>query len=174
MLGGEGPHDRGQRFHPGRRGGDDLDPTGGDALDGVDGGVGGVQSAQDPAGRFDEVITGVGGDDSASDAVEQRHSEFAFETGDRLGERWLGDLQVFGGPAEVAVVDHRDEVPQLPGVHSGLLERGRPGEDGRRSDGDSARVTGCCGGGLGKWDGSAQVSNSRPDRAGSAAGLPVV
>ena len=98
MLGGERPHDRGQRLNAGGGGGDDLDPAGGDALDGVDGGAGGVQAAQDPAGRRDEMITGVGGDDAAADAVEQRHSEFAFESGDRLGQRWLGDLQVLAPP----------------------------------------------------------------------------
>ena len=168
-------HDRGQRLNAGGGGGDDLDPAGGDALDGVDGGPGGVQAAQDPPGRRDEMITGVGGDDAAADAVEQRHPEFAFESGDRLGQRWLGDLQVVGGPAEAAVVDDRDEVLQLPGVHGALLVDGVPGGQPVASDGDGARIGHCApgDGGLGEWDGPAEVFQQPPGQGRVAGGVAV-
>ena len=44
------------------------------------------------------MITGRGGDHTAAHAVEQWHSQFPFEPGDRLGQRGLGDLQVLAPP----------------------------------------------------------------------------
>lgn len=91
MLPDEVGHDRGQWFH-GRRGhAGDLDGAGGDAFDRVDGGLGGGQVPEDLAGGPDEAFRGVAGHDAAPDAVEQRHSELAFQSGDGLGERGLGN-----------------------------------------------------------------------------------
>ena len=56
-------------------------------------GLGRLQVAEHLAGGFDELGTGVGEDDAAPDAVEQRDPDFAFEGAYRLGQRWLRDVQ---------------------------------------------------------------------------------
>ena len=49
-------------------------------------------------------------------AVEQSHSERLLEPHDSLGERLLGQIEPFGGPAEVELIDDRDERPDLADV----------------------------------------------------------
>lgn len=60
----------------------------------------------------------------AADAVEQADAEVAFEDPDGLGERGLRDVEGVRGPAHPAVVDHGEEVLELPRVHTHL--RGGP------------------------------------------------
>jgi hypothetical protein len=49
--------------------------------------------------------------------VEQPHAELAFEPGDLLADRGLGDVQPLGGPAEVQLLRDGGEVRQLTKLH---------------------------------------------------------
>ena len=64
---------------------------------------------QELAGRRERHLPG--------GAVEQRDVEFVLELADRVGQRGLGDVQLLGGPAEVAGVGHRGEIAQVTQVH---------------------------------------------------------
>ena len=61
---------------------------------------------------------GIGERDAAADSTEQLHPKLALETGHRLGQRWLRYVELLGGATETFVVDDREEVRQLPRVHS--------------------------------------------------------
>ena len=60
----------------------------------------------------------------AADPVKQRHAQLAFEGGDGLRQRGLGDYQLVRGLAESAVVDDREEERQLSDIHSRLPDQG--------------------------------------------------
>ncbi len=50
----------------------------------------------------------------ATRAPEQGDAEFVLELPDRLGERWLRDVEPLGGPSEVEFLADREEVAQVP------------------------------------------------------------
>ena len=92
--------------------GADLPATG--ALDDRDGLV---EADEDRAGLGQEDPPDVRQARTAGVALEQPHPETAFEHGDLLGQRLLGQVQVPGGTAEAQLLGHGDEVAQLPQVH---------------------------------------------------------
>jgi hypothetical protein len=47
-------------------------------------------------------------------AIEQTDAQFAFKLLDLPAERRLGDVQLFGGVAEVSFRRHRTEIPEMP------------------------------------------------------------
>ena len=53
---------------------------------------------------------GIGEFDPPARSLEQRYPELLFELADLVAERWLGDVQALGGPAEVELLRDRDEV----------------------------------------------------------------
>lgn len=55
--------------------------------------------------------------DTASGAVQQLDAELGLELPDLLRERWLGHVQPLGGAAEVTLLRHRHEVPEMPQIH---------------------------------------------------------
>jgi hypothetical protein len=55
---------------------------------------------------------------STARSLQQRDTELPLELGDRSGQRWLGDAQAVGSTAEVQLLCHRDEVPQLASLHA--------------------------------------------------------
>jgi hypothetical protein len=126
MVVGEPPDEGGERFDAGRGHGDQLDRAPLQALYRVHRGSGGAQVAEHLAGRFDQLPAGVAEHDPATDAVEQPHTELPLESGDGLGQRGLGDVQVLCGPDEPVVVDDGEEVLELPGVHDVSRAGGEP------------------------------------------------
>jgi hypothetical protein len=56
-------------------------------------------------------------------AVQERRAELGLHPADVLGERRLGHVQARGGPAEVLLLGHRHEVPQVAQVHRPSLVR---------------------------------------------------
>jgi hypothetical protein len=73
--------------------------------------------------NFHELGAGIAEHDAATHPVEQRHPQLTLQDRDRLGERRLGDVQLFGGTTEVEVVDDGQEVRELPDVHAASLHR---------------------------------------------------
>lgn len=59
-------------------------------------------------------------------AQQQPHAELVLQHGDLLAQRWLHDVQVPGGPAEVQLLSDRDEVPQMPQLHQHRRPSRRP------------------------------------------------
>lgn len=62
------------------------------------------------AGLGKEAATGLGGDDGVRAAVEQLDTELALQLADLLAQRRPADVQARGGPAEVPLLDDREEV----------------------------------------------------------------
>ena len=48
---------------------------------------------------------------------QQVDPEFTLQLSDLLGQRWLGDVQPFRGPAEVQLLGDRLEIPQVSQLH---------------------------------------------------------
>jgi hypothetical protein len=57
--------------------------------------------------------TGLGQRDATAVAVEQGDAEAPLHLCDRPRQRWLGDAETLGRPAEVQFLGDGDEVPEL-------------------------------------------------------------
>ena len=77
----------------------------------------GVDGGEDLARALEQHLAGGRELDAARGAVEQRLSELGLEAADLLRERRLGDVQAFGGAAEVPLLGDGDEVAQVPELH---------------------------------------------------------
>jgi hypothetical protein len=81
---------------------------------------------QQRAGGREQRRAGRGQGHRAAVAVEQPHPKVVFEGLDLLRQRGPGDQQPLGGPAEVQLLGHRDEIPQLAQLHAcHVTRRGR-------------------------------------------------
>ena len=70
--------------------------------------------------RFDqEGLAGGREPGAARETMEQRHAHFPLEVADLLRERRLRHAQPTGGSEEAPFLGDRDEVPQVPELHSG-------------------------------------------------------
>lgn len=94
-----------------------------------------VQVFQDLAGLQQEDPARVGELDLAPIPEQQLDAQLLFQRLDVLGQRWLGDVQFFGGAGEVQFFGHRDEVADLSYVHA----RPPSAVRGRCGDGASCR-----------------------------------
>jgi hypothetical protein len=74
----------------------------------------GIGQPQDEPGVFVEGHRGGGGTDARGHALEQGRVQPALELVELARQRGLGDEQVLGRPRDGAVLEDRDEVPQLP------------------------------------------------------------
>lgn len=112
-----GADHRGQRLNRGRGHAGDLQAAGAQALHGLHGGTDGLQVPHHLPVRCDHRLPGLGQFDAPADAMEQQGVQFALQVADRLGERWLREVQRGGRATEAAVIDHCQEVFELPCVH---------------------------------------------------------
>lgn len=76
-----------------------------------------TDGAQGSPGVRQERLPRRGESHRAPVAVEQRLAEFAFQTPDLGADRGLRDVFAFGGPREVGLLRHGDEVVELPQFH---------------------------------------------------------
>jgi hypothetical protein len=68
-------------------------------------------------------LAGRGQRDRAPVPVEQPFTELGLQALDLLADRGLSDVEPFGGPGEVRLVDDREEVGELPEFHKQSLSR---------------------------------------------------
>ena len=66
---------------------------------------------------FEQRLAGGRELDAARGPVEERLPELGLEAADLLRQRRLGDVQAFGGTAEVPLLGHGEEVAQVPQLH---------------------------------------------------------
>ncbi len=70
-----------------------------------------VARGHQPPGRVEESLAGLGERNTVDIPGQQWDAELRLEPGDALGQRLLADGQRGGGPAEMPLVNHRDEGP---------------------------------------------------------------
>src|SRR5882757_5548113 len=59
--------------------------------------------------------------DTVSGAIHQLNADFLFEIPDLPAERWLGSVELLlGGDGQTAGIGYRDEVAEMPQLHSNL------------------------------------------------------
>ncbi|MDT7648582.1 MAG: hypothetical protein QOC75_5582 [Pseudonocardiales bacterium] len=80
--------------------------------------AGPLRRTEGGSGLGQEPFAGGGQPDVAGRAVEQLDAELALQPADLLADRGLNDGQPLGGPPEVQLLGHRDEVAQLPQLHA--------------------------------------------------------
>jgi hypothetical protein len=78
---------------------------------------GAVGLGEHPARVFEEHRSRVGEPDLPGGPLQQPHPQVAFQVLDLLRERWLCHAQARGGAAEVELLGHRGEGPQVPQLH---------------------------------------------------------
>ncbi len=96
-----------------RRGDAQTQVAAGEILDVVDGAFRGGQVTQCAPGMVGVDDTGVGEAHRAAGAVQQLHAQGPLQLLDLLGERGLGDVQLFGGAREAAVFGDGEQVTQV-------------------------------------------------------------
>jgi hypothetical protein len=78
-------------------------------------------AGQELARLLEQGTPGRGQSDDAAISLEQRHAEFGFQRADLLADARLGEMQPVGRAAEVKLLRHRHERPQLPELHPGMI-----------------------------------------------------
>jgi plastocyanin len=72
---------------------------------------------QDVAGPRGDLLAVRGGDDAATDAVEEPHAEIPLQIADLTRQRGLADVQTAGGQGHAARVDDADEIAEMAELH---------------------------------------------------------
>ena len=85
------------------------------------GGPGGGDLRHDAPGMVEKDAAGRGDRHASLAAVEQLAAHLAFELLDLQAERRLADIETLGGAAEIQFLRHRDEVAQMPYLHTQFL-----------------------------------------------------
>src|SRR5205823_14099178 len=89
--------------------------------------------------RFDEEgLAGGREPDPARETMEQHHAHFPLEVADLLRERRLRHAQPTGGSEEAPFLGDRDEVPQVPELHSGQSLRSEERRVGKEYSSESS------------------------------------
>ena len=76
-----------------------------------------VGLAEDHPGPLHDLLAGVGEQDVARAALDERDAELLLQLLDLRRQRRLADEARLGRPAEVAVVGHGDQVLEVAQVH---------------------------------------------------------
>ena len=82
-----------------------------------DRGPGATQRVENFLGRFDQGLARRGEPYRAGVAIEQARAQLPLQLFDRPAQRWLGDVQPLGGAAEMQLLGHRQEGPDLVDIH---------------------------------------------------------
>src|SRR5258708_3901036 len=78
---------------------------------------GAVGLRDDRSGLLEEHPTGARELHVTARAPEQRRLEFLLQPPDLLAQRWLRDVETRGRPAEVQLLGHGNEVPEVSKLH---------------------------------------------------------